>query len=503
MVQSRLLTDLKSLAGKSVIYGLGGIFLRGISFFLLPLYTRFLTPADYGIMAVTTTITVILGILYPLNLHGALTPFYFKTQDEVERRRNNGAIWIGMVAIAISIATLLDRLGDVLFSWFFPEVPFAPYIRLSIWTAFFNILGLLPLTLFQIKERASTYVFTSVANTLLTIGLVVYFVVLQQGGAYGYLLGTFLASIIMAIPYLVLTMYQMKFTLDWNILKAALVFSLPLVPHGLASWVLELSDRAILQHFVSLGELGLYAIGYQFGSVMNLFIAAFTNAWSPFLYNALEQHGATANEKLARLSTYYALILCFVASGLVLFVKYILVIFTASAFHSAYHVTPWVMGGYVFSGLYIIPVGFLFWKTETKLIPVVTVSSGLLNIGLNLWLVPYFGIMAAAWATFLSYVLMLVLVWRISLSVYSFPYEYKRLGKIGIITILIFILSSELTFSWITVELIVRLILWLAFPVILAIFGFFTNLEKEMFLSFVQQVWLRVSQEWSGRSLQV
>jgi len=487
LTRSRLLAEVKSLAGKSVIYGLGSIALRIINFLLFPLYTHYLTPADYGIMAVTGTLTAILGILYPLGLSGAVTRFYYRAQNEEERRQNNGIIWIGMILFALGITVLLDRVGNLAFPLLFRDVPFDPYIRLVIWISFLNVLSLLPLAFFQIQERPGPYVLTTVLSTLLTIGLVVDFVVIQKQGAYGYLRANLLALILFAIPYLILTLRNVQISLRLEALKAALRFSLPLVPHGLAAWILELSDRAILEQFVPLGELGLYSLGYQFGAMIRVFATAVNFAYVPFLYKIDAQQGEAAKPNLARLATYYALSMSFIALGMALFVKEAIFLMAAPDFHAAYRVTPWIIGGCLFNSLYYIPVNFLFLRERTGLIPLVTVSSGLVNVGLNLWLAPRYGIMAAAWATFLAYGVMLVLVWRMALRVYPFQYEYKRLGLIALVTIGLFTLSAIQQFNSMAINLSLKSALLIAYPVVLAALGFFTSSEKKAVSSFAQQ----------------
>jgi O-antigen/teichoic acid export membrane protein len=492
LAQSRILADVKSLAGKSAVYGLGSVTLKAIGFFLLPLYTRYLTPVDYGIIAVTGTLTSILTILYPLGLHGAATRFYFLAQSEDERRRNNGTIWVVMTLVALIATVLLDRFGGLLFPLLFRDVPFSPYIRLAVWISFFSVLGLLPLAFFQVQERPVSYVLTTVSSTLLTIGLVINFVVFQRQGVYGYLRGTLLALVLFAVPYTIFTLRNAQITLRLNVLKACLAFSLPLVPHGLAGWVLALSDRVILQRFVPLEELGLYSLGYQFGIIMKLLATAVNFAWVPFLYKTDSEAGEGAIPGLVRLVTYYTMGLVVAALGVALFAKDLVILMTTPAFYSADRVAPWIIGGSLLNGLYFIPINFLFLRNRTGLIPLITVSSGLFNIGLNLWLAPRYGIMAAAWATFLSYGLMLILAWKLALRVYPIQYEYKRLGLIALTAISLYALGIQLQFDLIAVDLVMKGIIVLAYPFSLAILGFFTPTEKSAILAFARQAMTRL-----------
>jgi O-antigen/teichoic acid export membrane protein len=491
--QSGIRDDFRNLARKSAIYGLGSILLRGISIFLLPLYTRYLTPADYGVIAVTGTITAILGILYPLGLHGAATRLYFDAQNEVDRYQRIGTLWMGMILSATVIAVFVDRIGNSVTPLLLKDVPFSPYIRLAIWTGFFNIFSLLPLNLFQISERPGSYVFTSVGSTLLTVCLIIGLVVFCGQGAYGYLLAVLLAGALLAVPYVLVTLKYIQVILRKDILKTALVYSLPLIPHGVASWMLALSDRLILEHYVTLEQLGLYSLGYQFGSVMNMAATAINFAWVPFLFRLDSEQGEAAKPRLARLVTYYTLILSWVALGLALLAKDAILFLTPPAFHEAHSVIPWIIGGFLLSGFYLIPANYLFLKSKTVWIPIVTVFSGAINVGFNLLLSPDYGIMAAAWANFLANGVMLALVWALTLRVYPFPYEYKRLGQIMLTVLGSFVVGNVLAFQSASMETAVRGVIWLAYPFVLVVLGFFTISEKEKALTFLKQALVTLS----------
>jgi O-antigen/teichoic acid export membrane protein len=267
------------------------------------------------------------------------------------------------------------------------------------------------------------------------------------------------------------------------------VFSLPLVPHSLAAWILELSDRAILERYVSLKDLGLYSLGYQFGSVILLLATAINFAWTPFFFKTVEREGKDANQRLAQLTTYYTMFLCFVALAIGLFIKEIIQLMAAPAFHPAYQVAYWIIGGQLLAGLYFIPANFLFFKRATRVIPVVTISAGFANLGINLLLVPHYGIIAAAWSTFLSYGLMLALVWFFASRVYPFPYEYRRLVRIVLAAAGLFALGTVLPYSSGITKALVRGSLISVFPITLMVLGVFTPAEKLTLLSMIQHGW--------------
>jgi O-antigen/teichoic acid export membrane protein len=454
---------LRKLVGASAVYGLGSVLVRGLAFVLLPVYTRYLSPAEYGIVALTVTCTVVLGLLYPLGLRAAVSRTYYESGTVGERKERVGTLWIAMVLSAVVMALLLDRIGPSLAVALLPEVPFDPYLRLAVWTAFLGVLGLTPLVLLQAQERPLAFVLLTLFTALTTTAVTVWLVV-RGGGAQGYLQGALVGAGLAAIPYLALTIGQIRPAFRMSILMPALAFGLPLVPHALAGWALEMSDRAILTRFLPLRDVGVYSLGYQLGAAMGLVTTAFNAAWVPFLFGTLKNEGDGAHPKLARLVTYYAVALCFVGLGWSLLVEHAITLIAGPEFREAYRITPWVVGGYVFGGLYLIPTNLLFWRQQTRVIPLVTLAAGAANIGLNLWLVPRYGAIAAAWSTLTAYAILMILTWVSAERLHPFPYEYRRLGLMAGLALALFLTGQFLPFPSPTVEVAGRVLLWLAFP---------------------------------------
>jgi O-antigen/teichoic acid export membrane protein len=467
---------LRKLVGASAVYGIGSVLVRGLTFALLPVYTRYLSPAEYGIVSLTLTCTVVLGMLYPLGLRAAVSRSYFEGGSEREQRERIGTIWTAMLLFAAVFALVLDRAGPALAAVALPEVPFHPYLRLAVWTAFLGVLALTPLALLQAEERARTYVALSVWTALSTTAVTLW-LVLRGGGARGYLLGVLIGSALAAVPYLALTLGRVRPAFRVHLLTAALAFSLPLVPHMLAGWILEMSDRAILTRFLPLREVGIYSLGYQLGAALGLLTTAFNAAWVPFLFGTLKSEGAEAHRKLARLTTYYAVALCFVGLGWSLLVKYALTFFVGPEFREAYRITPWVVGGYVCSGLYLIPTNLLFWHRQTRVIPLATLAAGGVNVALNLTLVPRYGAIAAAWSTLAAYAVLLIVTWRNAERLHPFPYEYRRLGTIVGLALVLYLAGVVAPFPSLGLETAARVLLWLGFPLGLVALGLFDRAE--------------------------
>jgi O-antigen/teichoic acid export membrane protein len=416
--------------------------------------------------------------VYPLGMHGSLARLYFDRGDQQARAEVAWTLWVAIGASALLFAVMLDAIGPLLFGRLFREVPYSPYLRLAIWTACFSSLSLLPLGLLQIQERSVWYVAATAAAALTTAACVLFFTVVRGEGASGYLKGSLVAAIVVAGGYAVLMWRAAPFRLTRTIIPAALSYSLPLVPHGLAGWALGLSDRAILERYVSLDALGVYALAAQVAGVMTLAATAINTAWVPMLFRTDAGAGAAAEPQVARLVTYYVLALTWTATALILLLKPALRLLTSPAYHAAYPLVPWIVAGCLCNGLYFIPANFLFLRSKTSRLPIVTVTAGVVSISLNLLLVPRYGIAAAAWANCAAYLVMLVIAWIVARRVQPFPYEYHRIARVlmsgGALVAAGFLLGMRPGI----LDAGLRVALCMAFPALLHLTGFFTGAER-------------------------
>lgn len=475
--RSSLGSDLKNIGLKSMIYGSGTVLLRVINLLLLPLYTYYLTPEEYGIVAIGASLTALLSIIMPLSLYSAIVPFFFKIDSSVNRRKMMGNIWFGMLASGFLISLVLQIFGHKLFTIVFPQLLFVPYGQISIWTAFFTIFSFLPLGIWQAEEKPTKYIFWTTLTLFLTVGFTILFVVIFRLGAIGYLSGTLAANLIVAIPFTVITLKNIDLKINFSDLKEAAIFSLPLLPHGLSNWVLAVSDRAILQFYVSVSALGIYSLGYTFGMIQIFVGTSITQAWIPFLFKRVAEEGKASESRISRMITYFVFFYSFLAVGLSFFSREIVYLLTNQSFHSAADIVPIIVMSYLWNGLYIIPLNFLMLKSKTVLIPLVTVPAALINIGINISLVPYFGIIAAAWATFFAFLSQLIIVQILAFKAYPFPYESRRIAIVLSVAVFIIFVSMLLSFSPLT-NFFLKILSFVLFPILLYFCGFFLEDEK-------------------------
>jgi O-antigen/teichoic acid export membrane protein len=494
---STLSRNLRAFVGGIAVYGIGNILLRGINVLTLPLYTRYLTPGDYGIIGIALVFSALLNVIYPLGYHGALTRFYVSSKSDAERRQCVGTIWLSLLATSVVGAIIVDSIGGFVFPFFFPNIPFSPYIRLAIWTSFFNVFSLVPLQLLQIQERAGWYVAASVCASLTATIAVIGLVVFSRLGAYGYLLGNCVGAFLAAIPYFVFTIRNAETRINWGVLRQTTTYALPLVPHLVASWGLAFSDRLVLERFVSLAQVGLYSLAYQVSSVMNLVASSMNNTWIPIVFKKEASEGPAAGEELVQLVSYYIFALTWIGLGLSLLLKDAVVLVTAPAFHPSQIAVPWLVAGMWLMAVYSIPANFLFLKSQTYWLPFLTCASAVTNIIFNFLFIPHFGIRAAAWGSCVGSGTQLLLTWNVAQRAFKLPYDYKRLFQSVSIAVVIFFIGNSLTFQPLSVQVTLHVLLCFAFPIILVMVGVHTAKDKEIAFD----LWRNVFARRSGISL--
>jgi O-antigen/teichoic acid export membrane protein len=474
-------TRLRVLAKQSFIYTAGDLLNRGIAFLLIPLYTAFLAPADYGILAITSTIGSVLSVLYLQSLESTLARFHYDFSDDTARRSYYGTVWILMVGVAVGGSLLVEWLGRSLSPLLFEQVPYIPYIRLAVWTtAITNCSLLLLRALLRVQERPAAFVVLNVATFLVNTAFVIYFVVGQQQGALGSLRGLFLGSLLVAVPTVVVYLRNANLHWSWAQAKASLKFAVPLVPHLLSLWILSLSDRIILQRYVPLDDVGIYNLGYQVASILQILAFSAMNAWSPFFYKTAGKPGAPT--LLSRYATYYWLFVIFLGTGIAILARDVLAIMAyRPAYHVAYRVVPWVVMGCVMRGFYFVFVTVLYYAKRVKLLPVITAVSALINVALNLILVPRYGYIVAAITTFVAYALQAVVMYFSAQGAYQMPYEYRRIVTMMAVGIGLYAVTSVLPGLSAWTGLVIRTGIFLTFPLWISLLGFWTKDERSAF----------------------
>lgn len=473
-----MINDIKRLAKNSMGFGIGTILTQAIGFFLLPIYTRYLTPSDYGILSIATVVSSILAIILIFGQHGAISRFYYDYHRDSTKLRDylsTICLSVGLISFALCIAFCL--LGDSFFSIFLTDIPFKPYIILIIWSAFLGIPLNFTFVILQARERSYAYSVINIVKFLISTVLIIFFVVVLREGAVGSLKGQFVCSIIFFFVSLSYLKKDITIKFDINKFKKSLYYGLPLVPHLLSAWITSLADRLFLKWYCSLSIVGLYSLGYQIGSIMSITTTAINFAWVPFFMSKATDEGEKSKLTFSVLTTYYMALIVFIGVSIALLAKDVIRIMTVPAYYGASQIVPLIVLAFVLNGMYYMVVNPIFYMKKTKYLAITTFLGAAINIGLNFLLIPKYGMIGAATATAITYLFTFIGVFLLSNKLFPIKYEYLRISKILFVGISVYAISLFLPEYNILCDIALRFLVMLIYPTGLLLIHVFTDEE--------------------------
>jgi O-antigen/teichoic acid export membrane protein len=407
-----------------------------VSFFMLPIYTRYLTPSDYGILSLVGAFQSMLVIVSSLQISAGLARFYFD-YDEEGLKTYFSTVFSSIIVTALLFLLAIHFSGDRLTGFIFPKanIPYKPYFLLALITMFLsNVSGCCNLLL-QVSEKGFIILRIAILSILAGIGFGLYFVVIKEMGAFGSLLGNACSGFVNVCLLLYAVRAYFALSFSYSMLKKTLVYSLPIIPHAIGGYVFMYSDRIILEKFVSLGAIGLYNIADRISMILKLVVNSFNTANSPNFMRLSKQDKSKAKEVYKVIITKWAVVISVIFLALAFFSEELVQIMTPKRYHPAYKFIPILLGAYLFRGLYCFAANSIFFEKKTKVIPIITLTAGLINIGLNIIFIPLIGTIGAAWATLVSFIVTFLLALRLSNKYYALEYEWGTLFRLGILTL--------------------------------------------------------------------
>ncbi|HSD24728.1 MAG TPA: oligosaccharide flippase family protein [Solirubrobacterales bacterium] len=465
---------LRRLATTGAAYTASSVISKLIAVALLPLYTRYLTPADYGAAEVLVTGVIAASIVIRLGIIEALLRFYYQAGEEpaqVVKTAFASLLWtttIGMV-IAMPLAEPLSRL--------LLDHSDAGLMRIAVFGLWVFTMFEFLTALFRIDERAKAYFAFTVANVLVTIPVTVWLVVGEGKGASGLLWGQygtgglFLAGLVFA------QRHRLALVPDAALWRRMLRWGLPTMPAELSLYSLNFIDRVLIVRLVGLGDAGLYSLSVKFAQAVNVLVKGFQLAWPPLAYSI--QDDDEARRAYAVIVTWFVSVTTFVVAGMWLLSRWIVRALAAPEFFDSYKTIGLVSTGVMLYALYLVLVIVLGRTGRTEFNFPATGAGTLVNIGLNFALLPSLGIVGAGISLVASYAVVLVLMYLFTQRLFHVPYEWLRLAQATGLAVLL-VAAGELLLPTSGVGgLAGRTSLWLAYPLLLWATGFLNEEERQ------------------------
>lgn len=415
---------LRTLLKDSAVYAIPAFVSRGLALILVPLYTRVLSPSDFGSLDLLIVFASIVNLTIALEVSQGVARFY-ASEPETERKvlYASSAFWFTVACYAIFLLLMLffsGKLSELIMG----QAGLMLAFQIGLVYIFVNGIFYLIQNQFRWELRSFHYAIVSLTMAFVTAGVSVWLAYFLQWGLVGLLIGMLSGSLVGTVLGLCWLRASLQFRFSSVQLKEMLRFSTPLVFSGIAVWVSLYVDRIMINHFLTIDDVGLYGIGHRVASIAALVMVGFQGALTPLIY-AHYQNSNTPNqlEKIFRIFLIFALLMFLF---LTLFASDILVIMTTQGFYDASVIVVFLVPAILLGNMYIFSPGIGI-ANKTHFIIWINVIGGLANVGLNYWLIPIFGIKGAGMATMLSYSGIFAAYTLIGHRFYPIPHNWLRI----------------------------------------------------------------------------
>jgi O-antigen/teichoic acid export membrane protein len=423
-------SELRTIGRHTAVYGVGIVASKLVSFIMLPIYTRYLTTADYGVLELIGTTIDVIGMLAGVSLAAGVFKHYAEIHDDLARRELMSTVTLATTGLALVVAILGFAASPSLTHLLFGVKVTALFFRLFFLIYFFQSVCALALMLIQVEERSRTFVTLNVAKLIVTLSLTIWLVVGRGLGIRGVLLGNLISTAAMSFGLGIYMFRRLGVHFSIERFRSLVRFGTPIAVWTVGSFILTFSDRYFLNQYSGPSAVGIYSLAYQFSFLLSALAAApFSQIWEPRRFAIANQLDAPAIYRRAFL--YLNLAMFIGSAAIVLFVRDVLEIMAAPSFLPAYRLVPLLLivtiiqqwTGYCNLGLYL--------KNATNLYGWSAVIGVLTALTLNALLIPRYGMFGAAWATAAAYTVRFVPVYMFAQAKYHVDYPWSKVAALG------------------------------------------------------------------------
>ena len=420
----RLRVIKSSLFQSAFIYTLTRAINSAIPFFLMPVLTRYLTPVDYGIVAMFGVLLSFVAPFTGLSIHGAIARQYYD-RDEVHM-----PLYVSNCLLILLSSTLI--VGVIFYLLAEPISRIASFPMQWMWAVIIvsaaQFINQINLTLWQVQVKPIPYGIYQIAQTIVNLGFTLWFVVGLGMDWQGRIQAQVIAFGAFAIFGLFLLYHNgwIRLKVDKDYIKNALNFGVPLIPHALSGTIKTMVDRVMITSMVSVASTGLYSVGFQIGMIIGILEDSFNRAYVPWLYERLKRDQYNEKIMIVKLTyAYFAVIIC-LALALGAIAPWFLSFFVGPQFAGSGQFVLWIAVGFAFNGMYKMVVNYIFYMRKTYILAWVTFSTAIVSIVINYFAIKYLGAIGAAYTYALVGFITFLLVWLLSSRVYAMPWDLRK-----------------------------------------------------------------------------
>ena len=491
--------DFKTLTRHFIAYGVGIYLTKLVGFFMIPIYTTYLTPADYGVLELLDLTMYVVGMVVGLGISNSIIRFYSDCDNETDKTKVISTAFYSIVAMAVVANGLLVVLSGPVSRLVFHSgestqspAELAFFVKIVAVSGIFDMLSAAGISYLQAEKKSSIYTTVSLGRFIISVSLNIFFVVGLKLGVLGVLYTQIISNLMFLIVITALARRKIRFDFSGDIARQMIRYGAPLIISTLSMFIIHFSDRFFLERFVGLSVLGVYSLSYKFALILPaLFYGPFELIWNAQMFD-LYKKGEEGRKTINYYNKYMLVFSLMFIVPYSLCVKNLIFIMADPKFHEAYRVVPVLLLAFMFIGLASISSAGIYFVKKTIYRGMANVYGAIVALAGYFFLIKWMGYWGAVITTLLAF-----LVRYIALSFYSqkfYPLKFDPLLYLRMIiaTATAYIIGMQINivnnYLSLVISGLVGIIIFAGMCLILRVFN---RYEIDAFLSIVKSVRLR------------
>jgi O-antigen/teichoic acid export membrane protein len=411
------------LLSQSGIYLGASLLSKAAPFLLLPVMTKYLTPAEFGAVSLFVLINSCVGAFVGMNIHANVSRNFFV----LSKSQLSGLVGNTLVVTFLASVVVTLFISWSAFFWdYILSLPVAVFLLMPV-LSFMMMVNTINLTILRSEGRAYVYGFFEVLCTFGIVSITVLFLVFFDAGWYSQVVGllvTYSFFFVIAVFYMFRHGY-LRLNVVGVELIALLKLSLPMIPYVLAGIVMNVSDRVFIERMVGLDAVGHYAIGYNFGMIVLIFTDAFNKAWSPWFFKVMVSPALQQKRRVVWYTYLYILFALLLVALVAVFSEFVIPVMVAENFYEATVYVFWIALAFAVQGVYKMLFPYFILLDRTYALSGILVSAALLKLILNYFMIGLCGAIGAAYASALAWLGAVMMAFMYKKRFYSMPWGLR------------------------------------------------------------------------------
>jgi O-antigen/teichoic acid export membrane protein len=495
---SALRNEIALIGKNSLIYVVGRALTSAVGFFMIPVYTRFIVPSNYGANELIEIITAAIIIIISLGVADTMTVYFYDEQDVEKRKKVVSTILIGFGIIAIPIVLFFIAMSSFLTHIVMDEPKYRYFLQIAIITTWFTMLCEIAFSYLRMLYMSRLFIFITTMQLILSLSLNILMVVFMKMDILGIFYSTLITNFLTGSILSVIILRRVGFGVSLPLLIRIIKFGLPLVPSRIGLMLGFFADRFFIRMLATkdpmsaLTMLGIYSLGFKFSVIVNRFITVpFNSFWAPRRMELLLSEEPEARSTVARICTYSALLLMYATIGLTAGIKSLIEIVADPRYYGAYVVVPFFSLAYIANGLETHFITGMMLKKKSSWAMYASILSLAVALFWNYIFVPKYGLIGAATSNLAGSAVRLTIIYLVSQKLYRIPFELFRILQLFLIGLVFYAIAQFITFSSPWVTFISRTGFVALYPFGLLVLGFFTKNEVDYVLQLINKRFIR------------